>query len=62
MPGVIGLDQIQHGSLVNFIWTIADDVLRDYYVRGKYRDVILPMTVIRRLIPCWKTRSRRSWI
>ncbi len=33
----------------NFIWGIADDVLRDVYVRGKYRDVILPMTVIRRL-------------
>ena len=32
-----------------FIWGIADDVLRDVYVRGKYRDVILPMTVIRRL-------------
>src|SRR5205807_5589101 len=31
------------------IWNIADDVLRDVYVRGKYRDVILPMTVIRRL-------------
>ena len=27
----------------------ADDVLRDLYVRGKYRDVILPMTVLRRL-------------
>ncbi len=35
--------------IVNFIWGIADDVLRDDYVRGKYRDVILPMTVIRRL-------------
>ncbi len=33
----------------NFIWGIADDVLRDVYVRGKYRDVILPMTVLRRL-------------
>src|SRR5213080_2125569 len=33
----------------NFIWNIADDVLRDVYVRGKYRDVILPMVVIRRL-------------
>lgn len=33
----------------NFIWSIADDVLRDLYVRGKYRDVILPMTVLRRL-------------
>ena len=28
---------------------IADDVLRDLYVRGKYRDVILPMTVLHRL-------------
>lgn len=35
--------------ITNFIWGIADDVLRDLYVRGKYRDVILPMTVIRRL-------------
>jgi type I restriction enzyme M protein len=34
--------------ITNFIWGIADDVLRDIYVRGKYRDVILPMTVIRR--------------
>src|SRR5450756_2457765 len=33
----------------NFIWGIADDVLRDVYVRGKYRDIILPMTVIRRI-------------
>ena len=39
----------QHSAIVNFIWGIADDVLRDVYVRGKYRDVILPMTVIRRL-------------
>ncbi len=35
--------------ITNFIWGIADDVLRDVYVRGKYRDVILPMLVIRRL-------------
>ncbi len=35
--------------ITNFIWGIADDVLRDLYVRGKYRDVILPMTVICRL-------------
>lgn len=38
-----------HNTITNFIWSIADDVLRDIYVRGKYRDVILPMTVIRRL-------------
>lgn len=35
--------------VAGFIWNIADDVVRDVYVRGKYRDVILPMTVIRRL-------------
>ena len=38
-----------HNQIVSFIWGIADDCLRDVYVRGKYRDVILPMTVIRRL-------------
>ena len=38
-----------HGRIVSFIWGIADDVLRDLYVRGKYRDVILPFTVLRRL-------------
>lgn len=38
-----------YNQIVNFIWGIADDCLRDVYVRGKYRDVILPMTVIRRL-------------
>jgi len=43
------MNYIQHGSITNFIWGIADDVLRDVYVRGKYRDVILPMVVIRRL-------------
>jgi type I restriction enzyme M protein len=35
--------------IANFIWGVADDVLRDLYTRGKYRDVILPMTVLRRL-------------
>jgi type I restriction enzyme M protein len=35
--------------IANFIWGIADDVLRDLYVRGKYRDVVLPMTVLRRI-------------
>lgn len=39
----------QFNWITNFIWGIADDVLRDLYVRGKYRDVILPMTIIRRL-------------
>ena len=43
------MDNQTHNSIVSFIWGIADDCLRDVYVRGKYRDVILPMTVIRRL-------------
>ena len=43
------MDHSQLNWIANFIWGIADDVLRDVYVRGKYRDVILPMTVIRRL-------------
>jgi type I restriction enzyme M protein len=43
------MDPAQLNWLTNFIWNIADDVLRDVFVRGKYRDVILPMTVLRRL-------------
>lgn len=43
------MDSSQLNWLTNFIWNIADDVLRDVYVRGKYRDVILPVTVLRRL-------------
>ena len=42
------LNTAEYTKLVNFIWSIADDCLRDVFVRGKYRDVILPMTVIRR--------------
>ena len=41
--------QKSHSKLISFIWSIADDCLRDVYVRGKYRDVILPMVVLRRL-------------
>ncbi|HDK7139133.1 TPA: SAM-dependent DNA methyltransferase [Clostridium botulinum] len=38
-----------HNQIVSFIWGIADDVLRDVFVRGKYRDIILPFTVLRRI-------------
>lgn len=38
-----------HNQIVSLIWTIADDVLRDVFLRGQYRDVILPMVVLRRL-------------
>jgi type I restriction enzyme M protein len=43
------MNTASHNKLVSFIWSIADDCLRDVYVRGKYRDVILPMVVLRRL-------------
>ena len=42
-------EQTELKWIADFIWNIADDVLRDIYVRGKYRDVILPFTVLRRL-------------
>ena len=38
-----------HSQMVSLIWNIADDVLRDVFLRGQYRDVILPMVVLRRL-------------
>lgn len=38
-----------HNQIVSLIWNIADDVLRDVFLRGQYRDVILPMVVLRRL-------------
>lgn len=43
------MSQSVHNKLVSFIWSIAGDCLRDVYVRGKYRDVILPMVVLCRL-------------
>ncbi len=43
------MNQRVHNQIVSFIWSIADDVLRDVFVRGKYRDIILPFTVLRRL-------------
>ena len=39
----------QLNRISNFIWSVANDILRDLYSRGKYRDIILPMTVLRRL-------------
>jgi type I restriction-modification system DNA methylase subunit len=49
--------------ITNFIWGIADDVLRDVYVRGKYRDVILPMTELYGVsMPFWSRASKQCWI
>ena len=43
------MQDTQLTRISNFLWSVSDDVLRDLYVRGKYRDVILPMIVLRRL-------------
>ena len=37
-----------HAERVNFLWGIAE-LLRDHFKRGKYQDVILPLTVLRRI-------------
>lgn len=38
-----------HSRMVSYIWSIADDCLRDNFQRGQYRDIILPMLVLRRM-------------
>lgn len=43
------MDHSARNKLVSFIWSIADDCLRDVFVREKYRDVILSMLVLRRI-------------
>jgi len=35
------MNHVTHKAIFNFIWGVADDVLRDVYVRGKYLNVIL---------------------
>ena len=39
---------MNHSDIVNFIWGVAN-LIRDTFKRGKYQDVILPLTVLRRL-------------
>jgi type I restriction enzyme M protein len=61
------METAQHNRIANFIWSIADDVLRDLYVRGKYRDVILPMVVLRRFDAVLEPTKqdvlqRKSWL
>lgn len=53
------MDHGTHNKIVSFIWSIADDCLRDVFVRGKYRDVILPMFVLRR-IDCLLEESKEA--
>ncbi len=53
------MDHATHNKIVSFIWSIADDCLRDVFVRGKYRDVILPMFVLRR-IDCLLEETKKT--
>jgi len=39
---------MNHSQIVSFLWSVAD-IIRDTFKRGKYQDVILPLTVLRRL-------------
>ena len=39
---------MNHSAIVSFLWGVAD-LIRDTFKRGKYQDVILPLTVLRRL-------------
>lgn len=51
------VEQGQLNWIANFLWGIADDVLRDLYVRSKYRDLILPMTAPGRCIGRFAERA-----
>lgn len=39
---------MNHSEIVSFLWSVAD-LIRDTFKRGKYQDIILPLTVLRRL-------------
>src|SRR5690554_4417998 len=58
LSAVEPMDSAQLSWITNSIWGIADAVLRDLYARGKYRDVILPMT--ERSVE--DLRQRRAWL
>jgi type I restriction enzyme M protein len=45
----MSLDTQSLQPIINFIWTVADDVLINKFLENQYQDVILPMTVLRRL-------------
>ncbi|MDQ6771317.1 MAG: type I restriction-modification system subunit M [Gemmatimonadota bacterium] len=49
---------MNHSEIVNFLWGVAD-LIRDTFKRGKYQDVILPLTVLRRL-DCVLAKTKNS--
>ncbi len=53
------MDQAVHNTIVCFIWGIADDVLRDFFRRGKYPGKFVPMYVIRRTDALFEPTKRK---
>ena len=49
-----------HSEIVSFIWSVAD-LIRDTFKRGKYQDVILPLTVLRRLDCVMEPTRGKVW-
>ena len=49
---------MNHGEIVSFLWGVAD-LIRDTFRRGRYQDVILPLTVLRRL-DCVLARTKQK--
>jgi hypothetical protein len=49
------------GDKVSFIWSIAD-LIRDTFKRGKYQDVILPFTVLRRFDCVLEPTKEEVWL
>lgn len=43
------MNQSQSNQLFNFLWNIANDVLVQAFEKGKYKEIIMPMLVLRRL-------------
>ncbi len=43
------MDQAQYSKLFSFLWNIANDVLVHAFEKGKYKDIIMPMLVLRRI-------------
>ncbi len=50
---------MNHSEITSFIWGVAD-LIRDTFKRGKYQDVILPLTVLRRL-DCVLAPTNSPW-
>ncbi|MGM9782026.1 MAG: type I restriction-modification system subunit M N-terminal domain-containing protein [Paludibacteraceae bacterium] len=43
------MEQAQYSRLFSFLWNIANDVLVHAFEKGKYKDIIMPMLVLRRI-------------